>query len=714
MKIVSTFILLCLAIPAIAASPGSSAPLPPSAVVFGNSYSFYDGTETYPKVIIVPTDGAWFYGEARYSGASWMDCSHHYQVDLGPPSLSPDYTPFISLGYVDGLDTPCVFSNACFSCTVNFGGFKARSYYTTSNGPGWLPSGAGQAVLRSLNGGGGSSLPGDAVSFFLNQVNADAMQSMKVFEALTNDLPAEPGPDEINARAYIAATDDRVPLVPQFIYGVDTYPAPPTATFTAAWDTGDVPEVVSTNPYGHPGNVVLQISIPRMKTGKHKITVKATLPSGKIYVAQPYEVFIYNAALEATVAGSAAVSSPATFTRGQNVIVRLKQQDTSGKTIAVAQADWEFRQPVSGVTITSTAEPGFAANSKEWGGVMHQGGLVLVNLTLKTGKYKRVSHAALVFVLTAQARTGVIWTTVQNLCSDCWDDLGVKNGGDLKNGLFFPSWQNIKYSSAPFPANNGGGITLGLSGDRRTYENGLKDGTGAYIIEPRTIMKGFPLYRPSDVVNDPSEWPNRYTLAEITTGPNRGYWYVTTHTYKTEWSYALNAYFVAGSAQGAVPANYKSFQLTGTGGCTSYVAQESCYAATTLPCWAAVHGTSAYYQEATTTNMSGTSTPYNMPSVAAAVRAHEKNRHWQAWLVNYVAANKAKYDVGTLMEAITTREATLANAQLAIDVFMKNMMLAYATDPLGGGNEVYTDPIPKFPIVDDAGATTLPPCSFFD
>ena len=67
-----------------------------------------------------------------------------------------------------------------------------------------------------------------------------------------------------------------------------------------------------------------------------------------------------------------------------------------------------------------------------------------------------------------------------------------------------------------------------------------------------------------------------------------------------------------------------------------------------------------------------------------------------------------------IMEAITTRAATESAAQAKIDFHMFNEVnLKYANDPLGGANEVINDPMPPFPLVDDAGATTQAPCSFF-
>ena len=134
----------------------------------------------------------------------------------------------------------------------------------------------------------------------------------------------------------------------------------------------------------------------------------------------------------------------------------------------------------------------------------------------------------------------------------------------------------------------------------------------------------------------------------------------------------------------------------------------------TIPCWNSAHGSQGYYQAASQSIDPKTGQRYNMAGVTAAIRAHERNRHWEAWLVNYVSQNKALYDVGTIMEAITTRAETEGDARVNIDNHMRNEVnLKYAKDPLGGANEVINDPKPTFPLVDDTGVTGQAPCSFF-
>lgn len=690
---VAVAVILCSA---ALAEPPAPPPMPPSAWVFNNYYRFINGTDTFTSTITIPQDGAWIYGTARYANNSWMDCDHHYEADIAP--VSSDYQPFFKLGYVDGLDTPCTFSNACFSCAVNFGGVKARDYYTTNQGPAFLATGTYISTLRTLNGGGGSSVSNpDAVSLYLSQVNVSEMSSMTVFEALRNDFPAPVSPDEKNSRAYIAVSDDKVPLVPQFTRGEETFPGSPGMSFTAKWDTGDIAGVQVTTPNVRPGNLVLLIDIPRMKTGNHKVTVTATLPSGITFTAAPYQVFIYNVALEASVAGGAPVlTAPVTFTRGQNVKFKVMQQDTSGKTITVTRADWTFRPTIGGDEVKSVDETGFPVNSKEWGGTMHQGGLVFVNLTIKTGKYSRTSNKALAMLSVAQARTGPLWQTSRTLCEDCFDDLGIKNGGVLNYALVFPSHQNV-LSDANFPANGAGGITTGITGEKKMYENGLKDDiTGAVIVEPRTVLKALPLHRPHSAMNDPAdEWNARYEVEKIATGPNRGFWYVKSQSYKTTFAWAYSAYFKA-TGPGANPANYKTWAPVSGCGAPNSVA---CYATQVIACWGTRWPGQSYHSVATTELNPNTGQPYQIASLLASTAAHEKRVHWQKGVLDFIVA-KPEFDIARYMEAVTSRIADEATLREALDSQVRSRNVQYAQDPAGGGYEETETPI-AIPIVED-------------
>ncbi len=575
-------------------------------------------------------------------------------------------------------------------------------------------SGTYEIVVVTENGGGIN----DELQFWLAQTNVADMTDLKIVEAKAEDDPTPAEEIDKTSRAYIAAANDAVPVTPTFLRGTREFAVAPGISFSAVWDSGES-SWCEIRPVGPAiGQSVVLVSVPKMKTGLHTFTVTATTPGGKTWNATLSDkVFVYNAALEAVINGGApTTTNPMQFTRADNVLFRVQQQDLKGKDLTITKADWEYRNPVTGVAIQSTGEPDFPADSAEWGGVMHQGGLIIARVTLKTGKNLRT--VGLTTVAQAVARTGPTWTTKQDLCADCWDDLAIASDGEsLKAAFVFPSWQNVKYSTAPFPGNFGGGLAMGVTGDRRTYVEGLivdDEGTLVQAIKPRTITKTFPLYRPVDKANDLAGWPDRYTLAEIKTGPNRGYWYVTNHNYRTDWGYAVSAYFHPTSSSGANPSNYKSYKLTGLPGCTTYVADVSCYTALTIPCWSSAHGAQGYYQAASQAIDPQTGQNYNMAGVTAAIRAHERNRHWQAWLVNYVSQNKALYDVGTIMEAMTTRAATETAARVNIDTYMlQEVNYKYANDPLGGANEVINDPKPTFPLVDDAGATTLAPCSFF-
>jgi hypothetical protein len=206
--------------------------------------------------------------------------------------------------------------------------------------------------------------------------------------------------------------------------------------------------------------------------------------------------------------------------------------------------------------------------------------------------------------------------------------------------------------------------------------------------------------------NDPEDWADRYQLSEIKTGANRGYWFVTSQNYRTEWAYAISAYFKASSAPAANPANYLSWVLT----CATPTPDVSCYSAQPMPCWPVKYPGKSYYQVAVSTTNPNTGTLYDMAGAFASASAHEKDFHWQDKLLDYIDANKARYDLGTIMEAMTTLASTENDARSAIDLFVRNLMLAYATDPNGGGAE-RLDPGPAFPIVQDMPVGPTAPCT---
>jgi len=690
-------ILLALLCAAGAHAARRAGPLPPSAVIFSDLYNF--GVQpTYSGSVSVPQDGAWLYGAANSGSSIYQDCVHHYEVDLSPSTLSPNYSPLLKLGAITEADAAvCSSFFQCYTCQVDWAGQRTLIDYTTSNAPAWLPPGSGSAILK-LNSGGLPAL----LSFSLNQVNMDAMQSMSVYEATANDLPVEASPEDINSRAYIAASDDRVPLVPRFLYGTDYYPAPPQPyiTFVATWDTGEQGAVEVKNPYpgNLPGNQILLVNIPKMKTGNHKVTITANLPSGKTFSAPPYDVFVYNVALE-TAINNTVVPAPVSFTRAETVTFRIQQQDTHGKTIKVTKADWTFRNldPTTPVTINSVDESGFPVDSREWTGTMSAQGLVSVSLTIQAGKTARTSHAALSVFAAAKARTDAQWSsTPRSLCEDCWTDLGIRSGGYLKVALVFPSHANI-LADAPFPLNFGGGLALGMSGERHSYEDGLRAQDGTYLIERRQAPRPFPLYRPFDDVNDHGEWANRYTVARIASGPNRGFWYVTAHTMHTDWGYAVTSYFNSGSPEGANPSNYLSFEPV----CGGYVADENCYATTPLTCWLAAHPGQSYFEAAGQAINPLTGSPYDMFLLQQQVQTHEKQRHWQEFLVNEINANKTRFDAATVLEALVAVGSSEAAVRTAIDAKLIAIDFDYANDSNGGAGEVYNDPKTDFPLVED-------------
>ena len=90
-----------------------------------------------------------------------------------------------------------------------------------------------------------------------------------------------------------------------------------------------------------------------------------------------------------------------------------------------------------------------------------------------------------------------------------------------------------------------------------------------------------------------------------------------------------------------------------------------------------------------------------MNLLVTQVQTHEKQRHWQEFLVNYIDANKTTYDVGTILELINSHDATEPVVRRAIDSFIVNVDLKYAQDPRGGAGEVFTDPKTDFPLIED-------------
>ncbi len=174
----------------------------------------------------------------------------------------------------------------------------AYQYMTTDNGPGFLAPGTGTVTLRTNNGGGQD----DHLTIYLQQVNRDAMVNMTIFQSLDVDDPTPASSTEVQSRYFIANTADRVPIVPVFHYGVNSnggdiqYPAGPSVTYEATWDTGQTstPDIAfAPTAKALHGHTILGVPIPKMATGKHTFTVTAKLPSGKTYTTPSMEVLVY-------------------------------------------------------------------------------------------------------------------------------------------------------------------------------------------------------------------------------------------------------------------------------------------------------------------------------------------------------------------------------------------------------------------------------------
>ncbi len=423
-----------------------------------------------------------------------------------------------------------------------------------------------------------------------------------------------------------------------------------------------------------------------MTTGNHKITLTATLPSGKTFTAPAYTVYVYNAGLEASVNGGTFSLSPINFTRADNVHFRVAQLDAKGKTLTITKAEWKFHNTATAAEVLGT-DDGLAANATDWQGVMHQSGTVSAKLTIQVGRLSRTSHSDVAATAVGAARTGTTWTTVQHLCENCFDDLGITGGGTLNAGLVLPTDQNIQDIPKIPAADNA--LALGMSGDRDGYANGIIPDAFVTQLAPHTVFKAYPLYRPLNVDNDPAEWPNRYTLTQISSGPNKGYWYATDQRFHTEWAYAVSAYLNPNSGPGANPANYYNFVFDANCG---NVADPLCYTAMTLACWPSTYTGQSYMQAATAAG-------YQMGLLLQQIQDHDKRRHWQEFLVDYVAANPGTYDIGTIMENTALLGGTELAARASIDSTLRAIDADYVIDPLGGKNEFKGDPKAPFPLI---------------
>ncbi len=61
-----------------------------------------------------------------------------------------------------------------------------------------------------------------------------------------------------------------------------------------------------------------------------------------------------------------------------------------------------------------------------------------------------------------------------------------------------------------------------MSGDRDGYLNGIIPDSLVSQLVAWTVMKPYPLYRPLNADNDQVEWPGRYPITQISSGPSKG------------------------------------------------------------------------------------------------------------------------------------------------------------------------------------------------
>lgn len=299
-------VLASAAASAFAAPPSTPAPLPPSAVIFANeSNTFNDSAEVWAKPVSVPQDGAWLI--ARPSTAStWMDCVHKYAGYLDP-NFTPYPDPLFQVGPDDRRTEACL-GNICYSCYTRWwGNTPTWDYETTNTNPGFMPAGSSTIGVKTLTGGGTH----DTLRLYLAQINRDAMTEMTMFLSRAEDDPIPLQPDEIKSAYWIANSADRVAVVPEFHYGEDSFPAGPDVVFSATWDDGTVVEPeINTAPRMPLGYTIVGVQVPKLATGTHTFTVKATLPSGKTYTSEPMEVFIYAQNIYVTMSGNFNAKAP--------------------------------------------------------------------------------------------------------------------------------------------------------------------------------------------------------------------------------------------------------------------------------------------------------------------------------------------------------------------------------------------------------------------
>ncbi|HEX6642004.1 MAG TPA: hypothetical protein VF215_12875, partial [Thermoanaerobaculia bacterium] len=276
-----------------AAKP-APAPVPPSTMIVGTFTStgpafdwfhYSTGSEVYSRPANVPADGAWIYGNASWDGNQWMDCDHHYKGTLSPNTSA--YDPLFMVG-TTAIDAAC-FGYNCYSCSFNFNGEKGLTYLTSDTYPAFLPNGSTQLQITSLNGGTGND---DNLTMWLAQVNRVDMTSMTLFQSISFTDPRPAQPAVVTERTFYAETDDRVPVVPLFHRGTETFPAGPGMTYSAKWDNGLIttPEVNPTLVLN--GHAVVTVPVPKITTGTHSFILTATLPGGKPFTAS-MSVFVF-------------------------------------------------------------------------------------------------------------------------------------------------------------------------------------------------------------------------------------------------------------------------------------------------------------------------------------------------------------------------------------------------------------------------------------
>jgi hypothetical protein len=687
-----------IALPALAAKP-VPADKAPSAMVFGSfttellpeTLSYVSRTDPYQRVITVPPDGAWFFGDASIYG--WMDCEHHFRATLTP--TNGGYDPFYTLG---ATGTDVCFGSNCYSCSLNFNGQKGLTYYTTDEYPGYLPGGTYTVSVETLNGGGAD----DWVSHYLAQVNQDAIESMRMYPAVSETDPRPAPAGTLDEMFFFAGLGDAVPVTPVFEYGNWDFPGGPNVTYSALWDRSTVETPARLGvPTVYNGHAPVLVEVPLLTTGTHKFKLVARLPNGKTFISSTAtSVFVWHGDIESSYNGLKTFAPSLSLVKGDVVGFRIVQRD-GGKALEVVDGGWTFDSLglTPAYSTTGAGDPSLAGAPALWAGDMIQSGIIKAKVKVKSGKIVREAHQALARTAIVRPRASQEWTVQLELAEDIYDDLGMVDGGVLDEAYYFPTRANLEAYRAIKNTQTYRWAT-GINGDRLTYERGKFDrSTGAQQIGPRKLPILLPLYRPADPFNDPDDYANRFTVKQVQTGPWRGWYFMTEQHIRIRRLALTISYLHPAPAIGQDPSRYRSFVLKA--GCTN-AADANCYQPVSN-CWSTLSSGRGYLEYvATLTNQYNNNQPFEMTRLWTQSAEHERRVHYQMAILDLFAA-EPKFNIAEVFERSlipATEASSVESATQLYDQLMQNTERDWARHPSGGRYEE-TDPTIPYVALDD-------------